>query len=455
MSFGYYLGGWLVDRRPDFVTLSHLLAASAFFTLIVPLLQSAIDESFRKTDVVWGPIFASLLLFALPGCLLGSISPFAIRLISLLYADKRIGVSAGSIGMFSTLGSVVGTFSAGFLLIPQWDIKTIFLVTAIVLAFLATIGYIFFQSVSRKRALILNACILILLTVGLSISRSEMPSYLLFDQTTFYHRIRVFQKVHSNGNREKTLYLDTTVEGSQFEKSREIPIPYQRYWELVKVFCPEIKTAAFLGAGAYTMPESLLDAYPYAKVDVIEIDPKVVEVGYSFFRLKDYPQIVAVVDDARRYLNSSEKRYDFIFGDAYNGVYYIPSHLVTLEFFKLIKNRLSEKGVFMMNMISAIRGDKSKLFLSVVKTLGMVFNNIYVFALDPNQPTEAQNVIIAASTQKLRMKLDAEMGGTEKHRLEMLLSTYVPTRNYDISGAPLLTDSYNPVEYIVAKGLIR
>ena len=119
MSVGYYFGGWLADRKCDYLTLSHLLAASSVSILLIPLLQLALGNSLIHTNVMLGPVLASLLLFALPGCLLGSVSPYVIRMTSLLSSDRHIGLSAGTIFMYSTLGSVVGTFSAGFILIPH------------------------------------------------------------------------------------------------------------------------------------------------------------------------------------------------------------------------------------------------------------------------------------------------------------------------------------------------
>jgi spermidine synthase len=455
MSLGYYLGGWLVDRKPYFVNLSHLILASAFFTLIIPFLQSAIEGAFSSADLVWGPVLASLILFTLPGCLLGAVPPCAIRLTSLLYQDKRIGISAGSIGMFSTLGSVLGTFSAGFFLIPHLGVKTIFILISILLALLAMSGYIVFPSRSKKteRVPIFLTLLLLIFSISVSFHHSPLPSQSLFDRTTFYHRIRVMQQSLPNGDLEKTLLLDTTVEGAQYEKSREIPIPYQKYWELIKVFHPEVNKVAFLGAGAYTMPISLAKDYPQAKIDVVEIDPKVVEVGRLFFHLNECPQISPIVDDARRYIHLRHKKYDFIFGDAYNGVRYIPAHLVTLEFFRLIRDRLDERGIYMMNLISAVDGRDSLLFRAMVHTLGKVFDQIHVFALYPGNLKASQNLILVASRQKLPLKIDSRWAGEEKLRLEGLLATYVLPQYYNASNAPVLTDNYNPVEYIVAQAL--
>jgi spermidine synthase len=456
MSFGYYLGGWLVDRKPDFATLCQLLLASAFFTLLIPFLQQGLEDIFSQADLVWGPVLSSLILFTLPGCLLGSVSPFAIRLTSLLYQDRRIGTSAGSIGMISTLGSVIGTFGAGFFFIPQMGVRTIFFVIAILLASLSLLGYLvaspFWQK--RGRALFFLSIFLIVVSAAFSLYGSPLPPEVLFDRTTFYHRIRVAQQKLPNGDSEKTLLLDTTVEGAQYEKSLEIPIPYQRYWELIKVFRADVKTAAFLGAGAYTMPLSLSRDYPLARVDVVEIDPRVVEVGRLFFRLNERPQILPAVADARRFLFLSQKKYDFIFGDAYNGLRYIPAHLVTVEFFQLVQKRLSDRGVYMMNLISAVDGEQAQLFRAVQKTLSRAFQHVYVFPLHPRDLEMVQNVILVTSNHTLPLEINSDRTGPERLRLEALLATYVPPGNYSApSAAPVLTDNFNPVEYIVARGL--
>ena len=114
---GYYLGGFLADRWPRYSLLAHLLAGGALTTAAIPLLQSGLRDSLNALDIIWGPVLATLLLLALPSCLLAAVSPFAVRLISLLSADKQVGFSAGSVSTASTVGSVAGTFLAGFVLI--------------------------------------------------------------------------------------------------------------------------------------------------------------------------------------------------------------------------------------------------------------------------------------------------------------------------------------------------
>ena len=455
MSIGYYLGGWLADRKSDYLTLSHLLAASSVSILLIPLLQLALGNSLVDTDVMLGPVLASVLLFALPGCLLGSVSPYVIRMTSLLSSDRHIGLSAGTIFMYSTLGSVVGTFSAGFILIPQIQLSTIFLVSSLLMMCLAISGYLIlspdkkllpFSILVGLNALLVTLCIII---------KPEIENGVIYDKTTFYHRIKVLQKATKDGDKMTSLYLDTAFQGAQYDRSNELTSKYQGYWELSRVFCPKVERAAFLGAGAFCMPELLLKSYPETKVDVVEIDPQLVEVGRLFFKLNDYPQLNIIINDARRYLLLTEKRYDLIFGDVYNGLRYVPAHLLSKEFFLLIKSRLEDRGVFMMNLIGTIHGNNSSIFNATLKTINSVFGMSYVFAVKPKELDSIQNIIIIATNYDTHLDIPEIWQTNNNVQLKQLLSTFINPKEYkyNVSHAPLLTDDYNPVEYLTTKSI--
>jgi len=455
LSGGYYLGGYLADRRPSYAVLAHLLAASAVLTILVPSLQSSIDGPLRTWDVISGPLAATTLLFALPGCLLAAVSPFAIRMISLLSADRRVGLAAGSVGMAATLGSVLGTFATGFVLVPHLRLRAIFVATGLVLAVLAVAGYVLFAGFRRRKSL--AALLLGLFTLVAAVAYlDEKPRSprIIYEEQTFYHRIRVVeQEAGEPGDRLRHLYLDNTREGSQYARSKALWEGYQRYWELARLFSADVKKAAFLGGGAYAMPEALLDAYPEAAVDVVEIDPAVIEVGRKFFRVDQYPRMNAVADDARRFLQSTDARYDLIYGDAYRGVACIPAHLVTVEFFRLVRSRLNNRGVFIINVSGSIEGERARLFHSVARTLSEVFSHQCVFATRPDSPQEAQNVFVVAADHDLKPESLSADAFEHPERIAKLLSGYVPPDRYDLSGGFVFSDDHNPVEYLVARSL--
>ncbi|MHB8897325.1 MAG: fused MFS/spermidine synthase [Thermoguttaceae bacterium] len=458
ISSGYYLGGALADRRPAYTVMAHLLAISAVLTLLIPLVQSALLVTLGGLDVVSGPVVATFALFALPGCLLASVSPFAVRLVSLLSDDRRVGLSAGWVGMAGTWGSVAGTFATGFVFVPHLPLRAIFLITGGLLAVLALWGYVLFWPRTRTdptlAALLVSAFVLSGILGGLS--GEEAPANVIYEENTFYHRVRVEENPYAGGRTRRTLWLDTTIEGGQLVGSRENPADhaYQRYWELARVFAPQLKRGVFLGGGAYAMPEALLDAMPEAVLDVVEVDPAVVEVGRKYFRVDEYAgRLRPVAADARRFLRMTDERYDLVFGDAYAGIKCIPPHLITREFFELVSDRLNPRGIFIINIAAAPTGPDSVVFQSALATIGEVFEHQCVFSSETGHLDWEQNLFVVAAHHDLEIEAVLARSREPSDPAYGLLAGYVPAGLLDRSLARVFTDEENPVEYLVARTL--
>jgi len=230
---------------------------------------------------------------------------------------------------------------------------------------------------------------------------------------------------------------------------------YTSYYKLEKLFVPRLRHAAFLGGGAYSMPEALVNDHPEAVADVVEIDPEVERLGRRYFYLDEYRgHVRPVVGDGRMFLHGSRQRYDLIFGDAYRGQQNVPSHMITREFFDLARRRLDGDGVFMMNLIGAVNGSMSRLFASVSATLREVFPELYVFAINSSYPEAVQNLILVAPARSRGWGEDEllERAGDDEE-LQMMVHNLVPNEFLATSGATVLTDDYNPVEYIIARQL--
>jgi spermidine synthase len=229
---------------------------------------------------------------------------------------------------------------------------------------------------------------------------------------------------------------------------------YQNYWRLPLLRDDaKINSALFIGAGAFGMPEALSRQFPEARVDVAEIDPEVIEVGRKFFRLNEHPKVQAHAGDARHFLRSQkDQRWDLIFGDAYAGIRSIPSHLVTQEFFQLVSNHLTAEGVFVMNAITAVQGEKAELLGGILATLRSVFSHVETFAVQgPRLAT--QNVIILASHQDWKPWLTDRFFAASSWQNRVLRS-HVAANQVPQNG-PLFTDDFNPVDRIIARGLLE
>jgi spermidine synthase len=453
LSCGDYFGGWLVDRHPRFSLLPLMFGAAGLLTAAIPGLAK-LCPPFDRLDLVTGPIFVSLGLFFLPGLVLATITPVSIRLLSRASYDENIGKSAGTVGMAAALGSFAGTLATSYVLIPKFGTRQIFIVLGIALCTLAAALWLLNFRRSQQTFASMAIAVAGFGTAAFSAKEPPLPENILFAKDTFYHRITVQQMRAGTPSEIRALQLDSTMEGAQEIKTGNLVFPYQRYWQLAEVFQPSLKRAAFLGAGAFGMPQKLSRRFPDANVDVVEIDPEVIEVGRRFFRLDEFPNVHAVASDARRYLNTSQESFDFIFGDAYNGVQYVPAHLVTREFFSEIKARLSPSGIFMMNLIGSAQGPKSQLFWRVMNGVSAAFPHTMLCGTQWRNPSEQQNLMIVASGEPLAPRIDAWKKNSRREHAPILelLNTRIDTV---VAPEPreLFTDDHNPVEYVVAKQL--
>lgn len=101
-----------------------------------------------------------------------------------------------------------------------------------------------------------------------------------------------------------------------------------------------------LGAGGFV---AHLDD-PDNKYIYIDVDPVLKDISEEKF-IKQKMDQQFIISDARRYLIDSEKQYDLIFLDAFSSKHSVPAHLVTKEFFLLVRDKLKVKGKLVINVI--------------------------------------------------------------------------------------------------------
>ena len=120
----------------------------------------------------------------------------------------------------------------------------------------------------------------------------------------------------------------------------------------------------FVGGGGFSGPKYFLKTYPDVTVDVVEIDPVVIDVAEKYFNVNTTdPRLHIYNDDARNFLSrtNQDKKYDIIILDAYSESF-VPFHLITLEFYKLLESRLNTYGIIVSNQVGSLSGDSSTLY---------------------------------------------------------------------------------------------
>lgn len=455
LSLGYYLGGILADKSPKFSVFFFLIFMAGVFSLLIQILSETVLRTLGYSfDMKLGPAVASLILFFIPSLLLGMMSPFVIKLKSLKL--KEIGRVSGEVFFWSTLGSIAGSFAAGFFLIPYFGISKVIISTGLLLIAIGLLGCWFLKDDRNKNHFKESKSLFFLIFLLLFSFASlflPKPKSVIFQKDGLYSQIAI-ENMKMGGKQARVLRLDRSPEGAIFLESDDLPFEYTRYYALYEIINPQAKKALFLGGGAYSTPRKLLlDQNAIEKIDVAEIEPALYQLAKQYFRLHEDQRLFNHIADGRRFLQDVDQNYDMIFADVYYSIYSIPIHFTTKEFFSLAKNRLSKDGFFLMNIIGTLE-DKANLFiLSEMKTFSSVFENSHFFAVKGPSEKDLQNFIFLGLKSNSR-RLDFESKQVLQNKNEIIRNLpekLLNLENLDLDAALIFTDDFAPIEYLTAK----
>ena len=118
LSLGYWLGGRLSVNRANYLYLGGMLVLAAFFVFITAIANVYILDRIIKyiPGFKLRTVISAIVLFAPASVFFGMVLPYGIKLKMQNMAHS--GVTVGRIYALSTFGSIIGTFSAGYLLLP-------------------------------------------------------------------------------------------------------------------------------------------------------------------------------------------------------------------------------------------------------------------------------------------------------------------------------------------------
>ena len=386
LSVGYWLGGRLADRHPHMRGLCLLSLVAAGLLALVPFAADplldvaveALDEISAGAFV--GSLLGVLALVAVPVLLLGAASPYAIRLA--VSKVEEAGTVAGRLYALSTAGSLVGTLLSALLLIPLVGTRRTFLIFALAISLVAVAGL----RPARRYALAPGAiAVLIALPVGTLKAHTD-DGRVIHERETEYQYARVVQE--DDGRR--------SLELNEGQAVHSVYVPHSvltgDVWDghLVLPFAAlgePPRRVAILGNAAGTTSRAYEELFPGTRVDGVEIDSELSEIGRRYFDMSN-PRLHLYHEDARPFLRRVDARYDVISVDAYRQPY-IPFYLATEEFFELVRDRLAHRGVLIVNAGHPEGQDDLERVLTA--TIQEVFPHVL---RDPIEPT---NTLIVAS----------------------------------------------------------
>lgn len=443
LSFGYWYGGVLADRNASEHRLAFIIFVAGVLILAVLPINKPILASL--SSVAWPlkikSILAALWFFAPASIALGMVSPYAVKLH--LANLNSVGRHVGSLYSLSTLGSLVGTFSAGFFLVPFFGTLKIVAMLGVVLIILALWLYLA-DNFSKK--LIPKFFIFALALFGLSywFTRSSAG---LIDVDTAYSRVWVYDSLWGEAREPvKIMSLDSNYSSAMFLNKDDLVFDYTKYYGLAGYFNPALNKALMVGGAAYSYPKDFLKNYPRAELTVAEIDKGVTELAKKYFRLPDDPRLIIKHADGRVFLNETKDKYDAIFVDAFSSSFSIPFQLTTKEIAQKEYEALNSEGLVMINVVSAITGSKGRLARSMYATYKEVFPQVYLFPVESSDKADKiQNVMLVALKAKIKPNFKP-LDGAWQEPLSHLWTK-------SIDSEPILTDNWAPTDYFISQAL--
>ncbi len=121
------------------------------------------------------------------------------------------------------------------------------------------------------------------------------------------------------------------------------------------------RNALVIGLGAASITRFLYHHCPATRIEVVEIEPRVISAARQFFRLPDEDERLAIhIGDGARFVTETAERYDCILVDGFDRNARAGA-LDTAAFYAAARARLTEHGLLSVNLFGRSRGFKASV----------------------------------------------------------------------------------------------
>jgi spermidine synthase len=352
---------------------------------------------------------------------IGLAFPFGIAVI----ADRAdaVGRDVSRLYVFNTVGAVVGSLAAGFVLLPRLGIQETLLVAVVldlvlaaaVLLALAGRGLARLVPVAATGGLLAAAVLVrppwdpLLMSAGMykyvsdlsDFSHEAVRNYAVSDFELLYYAegtTSVVTVARSVGSGNIWLANNGKVDASSQEDLRTqvllAHLPMAASPDAKKVLV--VGLASGITAGSVTLHPEL------EQIDILEIEPAVIVASHYFDQhnqqpLKD-PRVRMIANDARNHLVLYDGTYDVIINEPSNPWITGVSNLFTREYLELGRSRLTPDGVFCQWL--QIYGMGAEDMRSLVRTFAEVFPNVLMY-----RAVDDSDVLLVGGRANLRMQV--------------------------------------------------
>jgi predicted membrane-bound spermidine synthase len=391
LALGYQAGARVAEGFVEVVRRNFLLSAAlAGAGLVTPAVAGIFDA-------IEAPVAAYLVF------VLGVLCPLAywlgqtVPILTNVMRHERVGQKSGMALYWSTLGSFLGAVSLS--LVVMQTLGTTAAVAIVVVLLLAGALTLW----GGPRTLAGSAAAAAVAGGGLAFAWQAPVT-----ETAYAHY--AVKSVDLPGRPDARVFMVNRSPASILSRGEDGRPRYARYIESMRrTLLDELgftgREILVLGAGGFTLGHD----EPHNRYTYVDIDPQIRAIAETQF-LGQEANGEFIVDDARRFAATTERRFAAVVVDVYSNRLSIPGHLVTREFWQAVRRTLVADGVLLANLVldARLASDYARNLLATVES---VFGRCAVEVLQKGQ--ELANAVVvcrAAPVAAARIYVDERSG---------------------------------------------
>lgn len=445
LALGYFLGAYLA-KKFSILKLTVLLLISFVFVLICYFIIAYFNKNqLFSNEIITAYLIAFLGLF-IPTIALASTTPLIIS----EYSENTN--SAGLVFSYSTWGGILFTILTGFYLIPEFGlIKTLQL-----FLFLLSLMLVISTLNPSLKFLKYTGFACFLLTGILFFGGNSQPETnginVLEMKEGLNGQLMVVEKKMNDTISERTLFINRMGQTWIRIINNQNIASVWSYPGIVKSLASyhgkNPSNALVLGLGGGIVPLFLGDKSQLNyTIDAVELDKGIASFAREYFFLNDAVNVIE--DDARRFLNANEQKYDLIVMDIFNGEI-APSHVLSLEALEQVKRALSKQGFVVINFNGHLTGEAGISARSLLKTLKASGFKVDILPSLEKGERNRNNLFIASINSLDYKKITIPITFLEKNKEKEydIRKNLINQKTINLTNARIISDNFPLMEQL-------
>ena len=227
---------------------------------------------------------------------------------------------------------------------------------------------------------------------------------------TMFGEAEVFTLETDDGVPVRVLYVAGGFQSATYLGEHRFEPVFEYYRAIDRAFdagrC--VRRVLMIGGGGFSYPKHLLtsegEALREVRIDVVEIDPAIVDIARSHFFLDEVERLhgsdgtgrlSVVVADGREFLHDAEAAaYDIVVNDSFDGID-PSSELLSIDALAAAKRAMTKGGMYLINTVAESPEEAAPL----ARVMHVAFANVYLLLCPDEEFDGSSNSLLIASDE--------------------------------------------------------